>query len=50
MLAFTVLVLLASLLHLKLFSFEAPAAWVWFGALAAAGAVMARRLLQARRS
>jgi hypothetical protein len=50
MLAFTVLVLAASLLHLTLFHFEAPAAWVWFGALAVAGAVMAWRLMQARRS
>ncbi len=50
MLAFTVLVLGASLLHLKLFHFAAPAAWVWFGALAVAGAVMAWRLMQARRS
>jgi len=50
MLAFTALVLAASLLHLTLFHFEAPAAWVWFGALAVAGAVMAWRLMQARRS
>ncbi len=49
MLAFTVLVLLASLLHLKLFHFEGPAAWVWFGGLAAAGAVFGLRLLRPRR-
>ncbi len=35
MLAFTVLVVVASLLHLALFSFATPSAWVWFGALAA---------------
>lgn len=46
LLAFTLLVLLASALHLKLFRFEAPAAWVWFGALAAAGLVFALRLLR----
>ena len=46
LLAFTLLVLLASLLHLKLFHFEAPAAWVWFGGLAAAGLVFALRLLR----
>ncbi len=50
MLAFSVLVLLASSLHLQLFTFATPAAWVWFGGLAAAGGVMALRLLQARRS
>jgi hypothetical protein len=50
MLAFTVLVLLASLLHVGLFSFATPSAWVWFGALAASGALMAARLMQARGS
>jgi hypothetical protein len=48
MLAFALLALLASLLHLRLFRFEAPAAWVWFGAFAAAAAVLAARLVQAR--
>jgi dolichyl-phosphate-mannose--protein O-mannosyl transferase len=48
MLAFTVLVVLASLLHLKLFDFGAPAAWVWFAALVVAGAVLAFRLASAR--
>jgi hypothetical protein len=50
MLAFALLTILASLLHLKLFHFDAPAAWVWFGALAAAAAVAALRLVQARAS
>jgi len=49
MLAFTVLVVLASLLHLKLFNFGGPAAWVWFGALVAVGAALAWRLTRARR-
>ena len=44
------LVVVASLLHLALFSFATPSAWVWFGALAVAGALMAWRLAQARRS
>ena len=48
MLAFAVLVIVASLLHLPLFSFATPSAWVWFGLLAAAGAVLALRLQQAR--
>ena len=47
MLAFTVLVLVASLLHLALFSFATPAAWVWFGVLAATGVVLAQGLQQA---
>jgi len=50
MLAFALLTLLASLLHLRLFHFDGPAAWVWFGAFAAAAAVLALRLAQARRS
>ncbi|HWK83670.1 MAG TPA: hypothetical protein VNS61_08020 [Caldimonas sp.] len=50
MLAFALLAILASLLHVKLFHFDAPAAWVWFGALAAAAAVAALRLVQARSS
>jgi hypothetical protein len=50
MLAFTVLVVVASLLHLALFSFATPSAWVWFGLLVASGAVMTWRLMQARRS
>ncbi|MEO5881961.1 MAG: hypothetical protein ABIQ06_06055 [Caldimonas sp.] len=44
MLAFTLLVLVASLLHLALFSFAGPSAWVWFGLLVASGAVFALRL------
>ena len=48
MLAFTLLALLASLLHLKLFRFDGPAAWVWFGAFAAGGLVLAGRLAQGR--
>ena len=50
LLAFPLLVLLASALHLKLFHFEAPAAWVWFGGLAAAAAVFAFRLVPTLRS
>ena len=46
MLSFALVALMASLLHLKLFHFDAPAAWVWFGALAAAGVVLAWRLAQ----
>lgn len=49
MLAFTLLVLLASLLHLKLFNLDGPAAWVWFGALAASAAALAWRLASPRR-
>jgi hypothetical protein len=45
-----VLVVVASLLHLALFSFATPSAWVWFGLLVASGAVMMWRLMQARRS
>lgn len=48
MLTFTLLALLASGLHLKLFHFDAPAAWVWFLGLAIAGALVARQLLAAR--
>ncbi len=47
LLAFTLLALLASLLHLRLFHFDAPAAWLWFGAFAAASAIAALRLAQA---
>lgn len=47
LLAFTLLALLASLLHLRLFHFDAPAAWLWFGAFAAAAAIVALRLAQA---
>lgn len=47
LLAFALLALLASAMHLKLFHFEGPAAWVWFGTFAAAGAVLAWRLAQA---
>lgn len=45
MLAFSVLALLASLLHLPLFRFDAPAAWLWFGAFGVAGLVFAASLL-----
>ena len=48
MFVFAVLTLLASLLHLKLFHFEGPAAWVWFGALLASAGVVAARLARAR--
>ena len=50
MLAFTLLAVLASLLHLKLFHFDGPAAWVWFGAFLAAAAVLGLRLAQGRTS
>lgn len=46
LLAFTLLALLASLLHLRLFRFDAPAAWLWFGAFALASAIAAWRLAQ----
>ena len=49
MLAFTALALVASLLHLPLFSFATPSAWVWFGLLVVFGAVLALDLQQARR-
>ena len=49
MLAFAALAIVASLLHLALFSFAGPSAWVWFGLLAASGALLASRLVQARR-
>ncbi len=49
MLAFTLLVLLASAMHLRLFHFDSPAASVWFGALVVAGALLASRLVPARR-
>jgi hypothetical protein len=45
MLAFSLLALLASLLHLPLFRFDGPAAWVWFGGFAVAAAILATRLL-----
>ena len=48
MLAFTLLALVASLLHLRLFRFDAPAAWVWFGGFALAAAVLATRLAARR--
>ena len=50
MLAFTLLALLASLLHLKLFHFDGPAAWAWFGGFAAIAAALALRLAQGRAS
>ena len=49
MLAFTVLVIVASLLHLALFSFATSSAWVWFGLLAASGAVLTLGLREAKR-
>lgn len=49
MLAFAVLALLASCLHLPLFSFAGASAWVWFGLLAACGTLVAMRLTQAKR-
>lgn len=49
MLAFTVLVLIASAMHLNLFHFDAPSASVWFGALVVAAALLAWRLVPARR-
>jgi hypothetical protein len=48
MLAFALLALVASFLHLPLFSFAGASAWVWFGLLGAIGALVASRLLQAR--
>jgi hypothetical protein len=50
LLAFTVLVLVASLLHLKLFRFDGPASWVWFGTALAGSALLLMRLSQARRA
>ena len=44
LLAFTLLVLLASLLHERLFHFDGASAWVWFAAFAVAAAVLALRL------
>lgn len=46
LLAFALLALLASLLHLRLFHFEAPAGWLWFAAFAAAAAIVGLRLAQ----
>lgn len=46
MLAFTALAVVASSMHLALFSFATPSAWVWFGLLVASGAVLALRLRQ----
>ena len=48
MLAFALLAVLASLLHPRLFHFDAPAAWLWFGALLTAAGVLALRLLRVR--
>jgi hypothetical protein len=48
MLAFTVLTLIASLMHTALFHFDGPAAWVWFVAFGAAGALLAARFIQDR--
>jgi hypothetical protein len=49
MLAFTLLALLASLMHLKLFHFDGAAASVWFGGFMLAAVVVAARLLRDRR-
>jgi hypothetical protein len=46
MLAFTLLALLASLLHLRVFRFDGPAAWVWFGGFVLGCGVFAACLLQ----
>ncbi|MDQ6638625.1 MAG: hypothetical protein M3Z15_03030 [Pseudomonadota bacterium] len=46
MLAFTLLALLASLLHLRLFHFDMPSAWLWFAAFAITSALVALRLAQ----
>jgi len=43
-LAFALLALLASLLHLRVFRFDRPSAWTWFAAFAATAAVAALRL------
>jgi hypothetical protein len=48
MLAFALLALVASFLHLPLFSFAGASAWVWFGLLGATGALVASRLVQAK--
>jgi hypothetical protein len=48
LLAFTLLVLLASLLHERLFHFDGASAWVWFAVFAVAGAVLALRLANPR--
>jgi hypothetical protein len=48
MLAFAVLAVLASLLHLELFHFDGAAAWVWFLGLALAGGLVGWRLREAR--
>jgi hypothetical protein len=48
MLAFALLALLASSLHERLFHFDTPSAWLWFGAFAIAGAILALRLAQTR--
>jgi hypothetical protein len=50
MLAFTLLALLASLMHLKLFHFDGPAAWLWFGGFSAAALVVGWRLAGARQA
>ena len=48
-LAFAVLALVASLLHLRAFRFDGPAAWLWFAACAATAAVAALRLTRSGR-
>ena len=50
MLAFALLALLASLLHLRLFRFEGPSAWVWFGGFVVVAVLLAARLLAPRRT
>jgi hypothetical protein len=50
LLAFALLTLLASLLHLRLFHFDAPAAWLWFGAFSASALLLSWRLAVAWQS
>lgn len=48
MFVFVLLTLLASLMHLGLFHFDAPAAWGWFGGFAVVALVLVRSLLFGR--
>jgi len=50
MLAFVLLALLASWLHVGLFQAQRPASWAWFGGLAVSALLLAWRLAQAWRS
>ena len=49
MLAFALLALAASFLHLPLFDFAGASAWVWFGLLGASAALVTARLVQGGR-